>query len=1108
MAWSDLEYYPVLGDVPTLVADRPPDCVLIVGTDVPDYVSGAGSSRWVAAGHRDLPTGAYRFSSDGAQDLMVVVDGALPGIPTSASWDETESPLAHAYGWYRHLWETAIDIPKPTFPVGSEVRVAPSGQEGVVRTRFYVSAGWSYEVRVEGRTIQVREQALSAPERDDDPTAWISRPPAPARRFAATLTRAKLREQLSDTLFSFRASRTLFRAYQFRPVMRLLATDSLHLLIADEVGLGKTIEAGLVWTELDARAMANRVLVVCPSMLLQKWRLEMEERFGFELVELGRRELDDMLQRIEEDRLPTRFHVVCSLERLRTWPGLQRLEEIGPRFDLVIADEAHAFRNVGTRSFKLGKQLAKWSGALVFLSATPLNLGNDDLFNLLSLLDQDDEFTSRALLEQQLEPNAVLNRVVASLLDRSVDNGARLSWLAEIDAMTFAAAVTSRPEFAELETILREPELTHADVVSVRRLVARLHSLSAVVTRTRKVEIDDRKAVREARKLDVKWTPAEEGFYNAFQAWQYESARRRDIPVGFATQMPLRLASSCLPAARRQLLRDYRTLAEDDLDPSDDEDIVGDLLEPPPELMRAAHQLGEVDTKFDQFLPTLSDIVGQDRQVLVFTFSRRTLAYLEERLSSLFRIAVLHGDVAREERHRIIGQFRAGAYQVLLASRVASEGLDFEFCSAVVNYDLPWNPMEVEQRIGRVDRFGQRADKILILNFETPGTIESDIVLRLMHRIGVFKDSIGDLEPILQSEMATLRRIVFDPELSVEQRNQRLDAQLAAIEEQRRTLQEVDSARAYLSSTDNAEIDGLEGDLLSSGRYVGQAELVLLIEDWAAICPGARCSVSTDGRRLLLRGTREMAQHLRGVQARGDRSAAEVERLAQKLRDEQEVVVSLDQELARTTGEELLSANHPLTRGALLVAPDAQARFANLKVRSATATPGRYLVLLSVARWKGLRSSRELWTSVVSTDGSGQVKGDAVGDALLAALATGSLIDGDDDLPDCSATLERARSALRRHHAVEEERRFEENRALIESRRISVRETHARRVQQIEQRIESLRASGNERMIRPFEAQLNNQARLLEDKLRQIDAAHAGSLTVEALATCVVEVVA
>jgi superfamily II DNA or RNA helicase len=1051
-----------------------------------------------------LPTGTYVFALDSEVVIMVVSDGLPPGGPTEAEWDGNDHPLVHAHGWFTQWWDESMEIDLPRFSVGDEVMTVPSGQHGIVRSRQFAASDWSYGVHVDGKTQQIRESKLERALADDDPNAWITRPAAPARRFAATLTRAKLAEHLTDTVFSFRASRTLFRPYQFRPVIRLLATGRLRLLIADEVGLGKTIEAGLVWTELDARSMANRVLVVCPSMLTAKWRTEMEERFGLELIDLKRDQLDEMLERIEQDRLPPRFHGVCSLERLRSWGGLERLQEIGPHFDLVIVDEAHAFRNTDTRSFALGALLADWTDALIFLSATPLNLGNDDLFNLLQLLSPGD-FSDRTLLMSQLEPNAVINRVAASLVDRSVDNSMRLDWLRSLDTMTFGASVTDRSEFKEVQSLLKVPSLTPAAISDLRRLLARLHALSAVVTRTRKVEIQEHKAVREAMTVDVEWTPGEYEFYKGFEKWQFDRARKMGLPVGFVTQMPLRLAGSCLPAARTRLLNSENAGLDEDLDDDDPSADPSDPDRPPTDLVDLARDLGDIDTKFDQFLPQLLDIVSQGKRVLLFTFSRATLAYLQGRLAPHVRLAVLHGGIVGDDRHRVMREFREGMFDLLLASRVASEGLDFEFCSAVVNYDLPWNPMEVEQRIGRIDRFGQTEDKVIILNFATPGTIETDIVARLMDRIGVFKDSVGELEPILQSHLPELRQAMFSFELTHEQHLRRMDEVVAAMEELRRARDEIDSAKAFLSSTDNAEIDGLEQDLLTSGRYVGQPELLLLLEDWAAACPGATCVLSPDGKRVVLRGTREMEQHLRGVQARGERSAAELDRLARKLRDEHDVVLCLDQELARTSGDELLSANHPLTRGALGVPGHVQARFAHLRIANPELPLGHFFVLLAVSRWHGLQPTSELWTTAVSLRNMTEAP-EEVGTAVLATLASAQLSDGVSTNADLPRALRRAKGQLLKKQALEEERRISDNQALVATRKISLRETHARKVEQIQQRIRTLHATGKTRTIPLHEAQLRNQARQLGENESKIESASGGSLTVEFLAVATVEI--
>ena len=920
----------------------------------------------------------------------------------------------------------------------------------------------------------------------------------------------KLNERLTDTVFSFRASRTIFRPYQFRPVIRLLNSGSLRLLIADEVGLGKTIEAGLVWTELDARGQANRVLVVCPSMLIDKWRAEMEERFGYDLVTLDSERLDDLLDRVETDRLPSRYHALCSLERLRMWPGLDRLAELSPSFDLVIVDEAHAFRNGGTKSNALGALLSDWADALVFLSATPLNLGNDDLYNLLELLAPG-EFDDRLVLEERLRPNAVLNSISASFFDRATSNLLRLRQLDVIRTMTFGVALAQRPEFGELEMMLAGPDLGPSEISHAKRLIAQLHALSAVVSRTRKVEVQEHKAVREAIPIEVMWTEAERELYTAVDRWQRARARRMRYPVGFVTQMPLRLASSCLQAAKEQVLSRRAIDLDDDMDGGSDLDLLmsvstnADL--PPDDVLAAALRLGDVDTKFDAFLGALLPIVAEGRQVLVFTFSRKVLAHLARRLSAHVRIGELHGGIAKRDRPGIMKSFRSGEFDVMLASRVASEGLDFEFCSAVVNYDLPWNPMEVEQRIGRIDRFGQQEEKVLILNFHTPGTIETDIIERVHARIGVFTDSIGELEPILQSRLSDLRQATLDFELTPEQRERRLEEILTAIEEQRRTREEVETATSYLSSTDKAEIDGLEHDLVSHGRYVGQEELVLLIEDWIATAPGARCSRSRAQPVLTVRGTGVLEGNLRGVQAAGDRSLAEIDQLARALRDERDIHVSLEQEHARTTGLALLAANHPLVRAALRVPGFTQARFAQLALDGTGLEPGDYFVLVALARWTGVRPATEFWTAASRLGDEPGGDAEDVGARLLAGLADGRLRNNDTPLKHAlDVSLESAISDLRRRQRREEARRHAENRSLTETRLISLQETHSRKLDQIRRRIATLRSRGNENVIHLHESQLRNQERLHEQAVSRLRELSVGSFDVEYVAACVVNV--
>ena len=351
------------------------------------------------------------------------------------------------------------------------------------------------------------EDALVGRPMLDSPDAWVKTRPVPADRFAATLTRAKLEGRFTDTVFSFRATRTIFRPYQFKPVMKLLGSGSLRMLIADEVGLGKTIEAGLLWTELEARRRADRVLVVCPSALSR----EMAARDGG-AVRLRADRTDERVarrpqERLESDRLPRRAAYVCSVERLRKWDALAACHRAGTAVRPRHRGRGARVPQLLHQEPRSGRHLSQWADALVFLSATPVNLRNQDLFNLLELLVPG-EFHDLAGLQERIEPNAVLHRITSSLLDKSVSNARRREWLGGLSTSTFGRALTLRPDYVLLSELLDKPELTTADVVQVKRLCSELHGLASQITRTRKVEVQEDKAVREARPVPGRMEPA------------------------------------------------------------------------------------------------------------------------------------------------------------------------------------------------------------------------------------------------------------------------------------------------------------------------------------------------------------------------------------------------------------------------------------------------------------------------------------------------------------------------------------------------------------------------------------------------------------------------
>ena len=1112
------EYRPGLGEAARFLCDLNSPRFLLVGPELsgveglPEGHAEAVECRHAAEPAASLPEGSYRFSLGDGDAVMLVTSGGPPcGVERGGATLDGTSALESASAWFSHLWDQAEPIPEPRFAVGGDVTVRPDGTPAVVKSRTCVEGAWHYDVRIGERVSSYEERFLDEFAPDTDPVDWVVQPPKTAREIAATLTRAKLEENLTDTVYSYRASRTLFLPYQFRPVLKMLRTGTQRLLIADEVGMGKTIEAGLVWSEFEARGQADRVLVVCPSGLVDKWQTEMRERFGFDALVLGSEGLDDLLDRVETDCFPRRYHAVCSLQRMRIWQHLERLAELSPHFDLIVVDEAHALRSIGTKSFALGSLLSEWTDMLLLLSATPLNLGTDDLFNLLQIIDSG-EFFDRHTLQVQLQPNAVLGAIYRRAADADISNTALRDELRSVRRMVAGAVLAQRREYCELERLLGRDQRTEADAALIRHLCLELNTLAKVLTRTRRAEIEEQRSVREPLDLEVSLSESERELYEAVLRWQTERAAARGMLLYFIGQMPLRLAGSCLPAIRDQILsaRGGRTAGEglvedrfDELPAVEDSDAWDS---PSAEAVDAALALRDIDTKFESFAARLMEIVGDGHRVLVFTFSRRTVDYLHRRLRESLRVDVLHGGVPPPDRRQRIADFREGRSDVMLATRVASEGLDFEFCSVVVNYDLPWNPMEVEQRIGRIDRFGQQSEKIYILNFTTPGTIETDIISRLHRRIQVFTQSIGELEPILQESLSDIQKIAFDFSLTDEERNRRLDDAMLAVENKAMLQRAFEESAEVLSLLDSASLDGFESEIRNAGHYVGQAELGRLIEDWARRSGGARCRWSDDQRWLFLRGNAELESDLRRVQAAGERSSSEINRLARDLRSGIEIQLCLDQETARSQGADLLSASHALVRAALRV-KQARIRYGAARLRSDSVASGRYLVLVGIASWNGLGRMAELWTSACDIDG--RPVSDQVGAELLAALAETELAAGADEPARWGhEQVEVCMRQLLSRKAQEQRRREQDNEVQVEARRASLRDSHRRKVENLRKRIENLRREGKHDAVPLFESQLRAQDRRLQEKESELRKLEGGSLSLEHVALCALEVVA
>lgn len=675
--------------------------------------------------------------------------------------------------------------------------------------------------------------------------------------FMADLALLKFANNFSDVILSMGASRTEFLPYQFKPVLQFIQQQPNGLLIADEVGLGKTIEAALIAREMIARGSVDRILVICPANLVEKWKRELHERFDISLWEMRRRDFQRIRARYERERTWPRFFGITSLESLRATDFKNTLAETGVQFDLVIIDEAHHLRNPATRSFELGEALADQADHILLLSATPVQTGERDLLSLLRLVDLAEfQETSQSDLTARLEPNRYINAAINELSAPN-PNLSRVAGYME-DALGTYHGSTFKQDDLYMSWKRRSEDvhkLPPEVIVRFRRDLQNVHTLAPYYTRTRKRDVQDIK-VRRARTIAVDLTSEERAFYDAWNALVRAEAILRTLHPGFFVAQRERQAASSLHMARDRVesriasVHSHTGSAPDgeyegsDTEPTDLGRFVGqsrasaiplaDVIE---QLQQAAANLPERDSKIERFVQEIRDLLtnNDNRKIICFTEWRGTMHHLHQRLQNEgISCIAISGKTKPEERARMIYRFRKREdIRVMVSTEVGSEGIDLQFCDTVINYDLPWNPMRVEQRIGRIDRYGQEADHILVVSFFVKDTIDTRVLQRLYERIGVFEQAIGQLEPILGPAISSLQEEILSQDLSEEEQAQIVHAATLKIHEDRLNLERLDEQRHALMGQGDLLRKEVE-DTRESGRYISAVEVHAIIERWLA----------------------------------------------------------------------------------------------------------------------------------------------------------------------------------------------------------------------------------------------------------------------------------
>jgi superfamily II DNA or RNA helicase len=521
----------------------------------------------------------------------------------------------------------------------------------------------------------------------------------------------------------------------------LLKLARVRFLLADDAGAGKTIMSGLLIRELELRGLAERILIVCPANLAFQWQRELKEKFDTKFLVMKGQDIREQFgvnQWLERNRVITSLDLAKRSEIL---PGLRQVH-----WDLVIVDEAHrmsaADESHKSLRYRLGELLRDSSDNILLLTATP-HKGDPANFSLfLQLLDADayaDVKSIREAMDRRRAP-FYLRRTKEAMVyfpERRADG----SWAAEpiftkriphtvdfqIDGTEFDLyRDVTRFVKRESARAAAEGEDPRARAIGFlmslyqRRLASSTYAMRrSLENRARRLEDGLKRAQDLARKAPPDLPDPEE-------LEEMEESERERLE---AMLEAITLAGSADQV--RQEVQELRRLAAQ------------------------AQAVEEAGTEAK--LSKLKDLLHKegffdhpDQRLLLFTEFKDTLDYLVDRLKSWgFRVGCIHGSMksgSRDEpgtRLHAEQQFREGEIQILVATEAAGEGINLQVCNILFNYDIPWNPNRLEQRMGRIHRYGQRKD-CLIFNFVATNTIEGRVLQRLLEKLQEIRDALDD----------------------------------------------------------------------------------------------------------------------------------------------------------------------------------------------------------------------------------------------------------------------------------------------------------------------------------------------------------------------------
>jgi ERCC4-related helicase len=638
----------------------------------------------------------------------------------------------------------------PSIEVGSRVFSRAVGQDGVV-VREFGSGMVTVRFPTGERTLEIKSLQLRETDALRLLTSLTTHAESEGDWYDIRLRSANLQAAYgSDNLSGLASSRVILRPHQIFVAHRILEKPRPSMLVADEVGLGKTVEAGLVLKELIARKSVDRILIITPPNLLNQWHTEMRIKFNetFEII-------DSPVLNRERNLYPnsnpwSRFNrVLVSSYLARTED--QRADLVGAGWDLVILDEGHHCRRkrVGKRTdttelYRTMDLLKDSSFGVMVLTATPMQLHPFELFSLVEIVEPG-LYESYEDFEQEAAASQELRRTVATLQawddsTQEAQNAARLALQSQ--GLSFASDSPVDRERV-IERLLEIVRLTQAIVRNRKRTVGGFTRRRA---RTSRVDLSPEEVAVNEQLLKY----LKEGYAIA--------ARSGDRLLGFEMVTFQRLLASSSRALSRALTnRKARLLGEASrlqvFEDDDEQDgaphRIHQFPDEPAVLDSLIASLSSIsDSKVNALVRLIDQLLDRnpDEKVLVFTQFLATQDLICERLAR-HRVVHFRGAMNRWEKDAAVARFRQDA-QVMVSTEAGGEGRNFQFCHILVNFDLHWNPMKIEQRIGRLDRYGQTKN-VQIYNITSTATIEDRLLQVLLRRLNLFEETVGALELVL-----------------------------------------------------------------------------------------------------------------------------------------------------------------------------------------------------------------------------------------------------------------------------------------------------------------------------------------------------------------------